>query len=75
MNEIGKDSATGIVRVRINPKYYRPTEVVRSRLLGHVSLSAYRTSMISLAFQVSLQLLVHESIGLSVAVVPRYHSC
>ncbi|RKO85420.1 GDP-D-mannose 4,6-dehydratase, partial [Blyttiomyces helicus] len=26
-NEIGKDAATGIVRVRIDPKYYRPTEV------------------------------------------------
>ena len=25
--EIGKDSKTGIVRVRIDPRYYRPTEV------------------------------------------------
>ena len=29
VNEVGKDKATGRVRVRINPKYYRPTEVVR----------------------------------------------
>ena len=29
MNEVGKDKATGVVRVRVNPKYYRPTEVVR----------------------------------------------
>ncbi|ESO95048.1 hypothetical protein LOTGIDRAFT_215196 [Lottia gigantea] len=25
--EIGKDKATGVVRVKVNPKYYRPTEV------------------------------------------------
>lgn len=25
--EVGKDKATGIVRIQINPKYYRPTEV------------------------------------------------
>ena len=29
VNEVGKDKATGVVRVKINPKYYRPTEVVR----------------------------------------------
>ena len=28
VNEVGKDKATGVVRVKINPKYYRPTEVV-----------------------------------------------
>ncbi|XP_022346245.1 GDP-mannose 4,6 dehydratase-like [Crassostrea virginica] len=27
VNEVGKDKATGVVRVRVNPKYYRPTEV------------------------------------------------
>jgi GDPmannose 4,6-dehydratase len=26
-NEVGIDSATGAVRVRVNPVYYRPTEV------------------------------------------------
>ncbi|XP_014672377.1 PREDICTED: GDP-mannose 4,6 dehydratase-like [Priapulus caudatus] len=25
--EVGRDAATGVVRVRVNPKYYRPTEV------------------------------------------------
>ena len=29
--EIGKDKKTGVVRVRINEKFYRPTEVVRAR--------------------------------------------
>ena len=27
VNEVGKDAATGTVRVRIDPKFYRPTEV------------------------------------------------
>ncbi|XP_071785327.1 GDP-mannose 4,6 dehydratase-like [Asterias amurensis] len=27
VNEVGKDKATGVVRVRIDPKFYRPTEV------------------------------------------------
>jgi len=31
-DEIGKDSVTGVVRIRINPKFYRPTEV--DELLG-----------------------------------------
>ena len=32
INEVGKDKATGIVRIRINKKYYRPTEVVNITL-------------------------------------------
>lgn len=28
VNEIGKEKDTGVVRVKVNPKYYRPTEVV-----------------------------------------------
>jgi len=28
VDEIGKEKSTGVVRVRVNPKYYRPTEVV-----------------------------------------------
>ncbi len=35
VNEVGKESETGIVRVVINPKYYRPTEV--EQLLGDAS--------------------------------------
>jgi len=27
VNEVGREKATGIVRVKVNPKYYRPTEV------------------------------------------------
>jgi len=27
VDEIGKDSATGIVRVKVNPRFYRPTDV------------------------------------------------
>ncbi|ODN02270.1 GDP-mannose 4,6 dehydratase [Orchesella cincta] len=27
VNEVGKEKGTGIVRIKVNPKYYRPTEV------------------------------------------------
>ena len=29
VNEVGKEKDTGIVRIKIDPKFYRPTEVVR----------------------------------------------
>lgn len=29
VNEIGKEKGTDIVRVKVNAKYFRPTEVVR----------------------------------------------
>lgn len=38
VEEVGKDKATGIVRVKVNPKYYRPTEV--EFLLGDASKAA-----------------------------------
>lgn len=28
VGEVGKDKSTGVVRVEVNPKFYRPTEVV-----------------------------------------------
>lgn len=28
LNEVGKEKSTGIVRVKVDPKYFRPTEVV-----------------------------------------------
>lgn len=28
MNEVGKEEDSGIVRVKVNPRYYRPTEVI-----------------------------------------------
>lgn len=31
VNEIGKEKGTDIIRVKVNPKYYRPTEVVSRR--------------------------------------------
>lgn len=33
VNEIGRDEQTGKILVRVNPKYFRPTEVVRSCVL------------------------------------------
>jgi hypothetical protein len=35
VDEIGKEKDTGIVRVKINPKYYRPAEVVRLLYFAH----------------------------------------
>ena len=34
-NEIGKEKGTDIIRVKVNPKFYRPTEV--EQLLGDPS--------------------------------------
>jgi GDP-D-mannose dehydratase len=28
VDEVGKEKATGIIRVKVNPKYYRPIEIV-----------------------------------------------
>lgn len=30
VDEVGKDKESGVVRVRVNSKYFRPTEVVSS---------------------------------------------
>lgn len=35
-NEVGKEKETGIVRVRVNPKYFRPTEVVSKSMISLV---------------------------------------
>ena len=34
LSEIGRDAKTGEVLIRVNPKYFRPTEVVRLILLN-----------------------------------------
>lgn len=33
VNEVGKEKGTGIVRVKVNAKYFRPTEVVSCRYI------------------------------------------
>uniref|UniRef100_A0AC34RHU0 GDP-mannose 4,6-dehydratase n=1 Tax=Panagrolaimus sp. JU765 TaxID=591449 RepID=A0AC34RHU0_9BILA len=35
VDEVGKEKDTGIIRVRVNPKHYRPTEV--EQLIGDAS--------------------------------------
>ena len=45
--EVGKEKGTNVIRVKVNPKYYRPTEV--EQLLGDPTkakekLASYRTS-------------------------------
>lgn len=32
LDEVGKEKGTGIIRVKVNPKYFRPSEVVISRI-------------------------------------------
>ncbi len=44
ITEIGKEKDSGIVRVTVNPKYFRPTEVVslnRNNKIQFLSLSIY----------------------------------
>ena len=43
--EIGKDKATGKIRVKINPAYYRPTEVVSSTRLCKGSKCSIKYSL------------------------------
>lgn len=40
VNEVGIEEATKIVRVKVNPKYFRPTEVV-SRIISSVCCFLY----------------------------------
>ena len=35
--EVGRDKATGKIRVEVDPKYYRPTEVVSTYLVTCVA--------------------------------------
>ena len=46
-DEVGIEVETGIVRVKINKKYYRPTEVVSSLILNFifVFLSNFNSSL------------------------------
>lgn len=37
MDEVGVDEGTGKVRVQVDPKYYRPTEVVSSLSILYTS--------------------------------------
>ena len=37
MDEVGIDKATGTVRIQVDPKYYRPTEVVSFLPVSHTT--------------------------------------
>jgi len=39
--EVGQEKDTGIVRVKVNPKYFRPYEVVSFILLFHIIIVKY----------------------------------
>ena len=38
LSEVGKDKKTGAVRVKVNPKFFRPTEVVSTSSLVMLSV-------------------------------------
>jgi len=46
VNETGQDAQTGQVLVRINPKYFRPTEVVRHHYIRHITMRIERLNFI-----------------------------
>lgn len=43
VNEIGREKESGVIRVKVNPKYYRPTEVVS--LESTIIISKYLTCL------------------------------
>lgn len=65
-SEIGKESETGVVRVRVNPKYYRPTEV--ELLIGDASKAK---KLLGWEPKISLQELVKEMVKDDVALMKK----
>ncbi|KAK6752094.1 hypothetical protein RB195_003484 [Necator americanus] len=64
INEVGKEKGTGIVRVKVNPKYYRPTEV--ETLLGDPSKAKKELGWEA---QISIDQLVKEMVASDVALM------
>ncbi|CAG9532616.1 unnamed protein product [Cercopithifilaria johnstoni] len=58
VHEIGKEEDTGIVRVRVNPKYYRPTEV--DLLIGDATKAKQKLSWEA---KITLEELVKEMVA------------
>ena len=50
-NEVGKEKDTGIIRIKVDPKFYRPAEVVSILFLNKASLSFEKfNSILNLLF-------------------------
>ncbi|EPB72850.1 GDP-mannose 4,6-dehydratase [Ancylostoma ceylanicum] len=64
IDEVGKEKGTGIVRVKVNPKYYRPTEV--ETLLGDPSKAK---KVLGWEAQISIDQLVKEMVASDVALM------
>jgi len=58
VNELGREKGTGVVRVRVNPKFYRPTEV--EELIGDPSKAK---KLLGWSPKVTLQELVKEMVA------------
>ncbi|PIO54531.1 hypothetical protein TELCIR_24105, partial [Teladorsagia circumcincta] len=64
VDEVGKEKGTDIVRVKINPKYYRPTEV--ETLLGDASKAK---KVLGWEAKISVEELVKEMVASDVALM------
>uniref|UniRef100_A0A7E4WAE6 GDP-mannose 4,6-dehydratase n=1 Tax=Panagrellus redivivus TaxID=6233 RepID=A0A7E4WAE6_PANRE len=66
VNEIGTEKATGIVRVRVNPKYYRPTEV--EELIGDATKAKTKLDWVP---KVTIEELVTEMVASDVQLMKK----
>ncbi|GIY31690.1 GDP-mannose 4,6 dehydratase [Caerostris darwini] len=66
VEEVGKEKETGIVRVRVNPRYFRPTEV--EFLLGDSSKAKEK---IGWEPKISFEQLVHEMVDSDVELMRK----
>ena len=50
MQEVGRNKETGAILVRVDPKFFRPTEVVSLPCCTNVDSSVYSDHFVSVAF-------------------------
>jgi len=71
LDEVGVDAATGIVRIKINPKHFRPSEV--DQLLGDATKARNKFGwQPQISFQVSS--FIHKFIPISCITVPKCYN-
>lgn len=66
VDEVGKDAATGKVRVQVNPKYFRPAEV--DFLLGNPAKAKEKLGWVP---EIKFEALVHEMVAADVELMKR----
>jgi GDPmannose 4,6-dehydratase len=68
VDEVGRDAATGVVRIRIDPRYFRPTEV--DLLLGDPTKAKEKLGW---QHKTTLEEMVREMVASDLEVVSREH--